>query len=162
MRRSALILLALIQSGVSLVWGGWLISRQVALMPRGGPIDDLEWLRVEFQVSTEDLARIRRLHEGYVPICRDYCQRIDTATEALLGSLSTPGSAAGSEARLIEIATLRARCQAAMLRHFEEVARLMPPEQGRRYLSRVQHIALGSHEKIEKSMASTADGHAHH
>ncbi len=33
-----------------------------------------------------------------------------------------------------EIAQLRADCQKETLRHFLAVSRLMPPEQGRRYL----------------------------
>ena len=40
-----------------------------------------------------------------------------------------------AEEKLVEIASLRARCQADMLRHFDDVSRAMPPAQGARYLA---------------------------
>jgi hypothetical protein len=42
------------------------------------------------------------------------------------------------EAAVAESARLRGECQRNMLKHFYEVSRTMPPEQGRRYLAWVQ------------------------
>ena len=55
--------------------------------------------------------------------------------------------------KLADIAGLRAQCQAAMLRHFVDVSRVMPPEQGRRYLVRMEQLTLGAHEQIEQRMS---------
>jgi len=73
------------------------------------------------------------------------------------------GSTGAATACLEQIGTLRAQCQAAMLQHFEEVSRAMPPEQGPRYLEEMRRLTLGSHEQIEESMAGgKGDAHAHH
>ena len=69
------------------------------------------------------------------------------------------------EEKLIELATLRAQCQAQMLRHFEEVSRAMTPEEGKRYLSEMQRLALGFHENFERSMRempASEHGHGDH
>jgi len=43
---------------------------------------------------------------------------------------------------LAEAAQLRAECESAMLQHFFEVSRAMPPDQAKRYLSWVQEQTL--------------------
>jgi hypothetical protein len=128
------------------------------------PTDDLGWLRLEFKLDTATMARIRQLHSGYLPICRGYCEQIAAKKRELEASLAgAPGVSAAAEKQLAEIGSLRAQCQAAMLRHFEEVSREMPPAQGQRYLAEMRRLTLGSHEQIEASMApSGAAGHDHH
>ena len=37
---------------------------------------ELDWLRAEFRLSDAELARVRALHEGYLPKCEEMCQRI--------------------------------------------------------------------------------------
>ena len=125
--------------------------------------DDLEWFRLEFKLSDVELANIRQLHEGYLPKCRDFCAKIDakkTELKKLLSSNTEPSFII--EQKLIEIATLRARCQAAMIQHFREVSQVMPSAQGNRYLIEMQRLTLGFHEGIERSMSSTsASQHGH-
>jgi len=121
--------------------------------------DDLSWLKKEFRLSGVEMQRVQQLHEGYLPLCREMCGKIaekQNEVEKALGNGEAP------EAKLIELATLRAQCQAQMLRHFEEVSRAMPPEQGKRYLSEMQRLTLGFHQDLERSMGEVpASGHGH-
>ena len=111
--------------------------------------------------ATAEMARIRGLHEGYLPKCGEMCARIAAKKRelehALAGATNITETA---ESRLSELANLRAQCQLQMLRHFAEVSLAMPPDQGRRYLTEMQRLTLGFHELIEQSMSSPAV-HAH-
>lgn len=122
--------------------------------------DDLAWLRHEFHLSDADLARVRKLHEGYLPKCAEMCARIAAKKQELEQALAGQTNfTAAAEKNLSELGALRAQCQAEMLRHFVEVSQAMPPAQGRRYLAEMQRLTLGFHEQIEQSMSK--DGHAH-
>jgi hypothetical protein len=124
--------------------------------------DDLAWLRHEFRLSDAEMLRIRQLHEGYLPKCREMCGRIATKQKEVEAVLANGGTTNSAEQKLIELGTLRAECQAQMLHHFEEVSRAMPTEQGKRYLAEMQRLTLGFHEQIENSMgASPHSGHMH-
>jgi hypothetical protein len=119
--------------------------------------DDLSWLKREFGLTDGEMQHVRQLHEGYMPECREMCAKIaarQSEVEKALASGTVP------DARLVELATLRAQCQAQMLRHFEEVSRAMPSEQGKRYLSEMQRLTLGFHQDFERSMGE-ASGHGH-
>jgi hypothetical protein len=121
--------------------------------------DDLSWLKREFRLSDSEMQRIRQLHEGYLPKCREMCGKIaekQSELEAVLAKGEAP------DTKLTELGLLRAECQTQMLRHFQEVSRAMPPEQGKRYLSEMQRLTLGSHQDLERSMGEMpASGHGH-
>ena len=119
--------------------------------------DDLAWLKREFRLSDSELARIRPLHEGYLPRCREMCAKI-AAKQAEVEQALERGEA--PDDKLVELATLRAQCQAQMLKHFQEVSRAMPAEQGKRYLSEMQRLTLGFHQQFENSMGAAPD-HQH-
>ena len=153
MRRSIFIVLAVTAASVFLFVASSYLASRLCSHHLTRPTDDLDWLRVEFDLKQTDLVRIRHLHEAYIPTCQDYCNRIATKKNALQEDLSG-GDAATEEVeqKLTEIAVLRAQCQAAMLRHFQEVSQAMPPEPGQRYLAEMQRLTLGYHEQIEASM----------
>ena len=107
--------------------------------------------------------RVRKLHEGYLPKCGEMCAKIASKHREVDAALadSTQGTAV-AEQKLVELGALRAQCQGQMLRHFQEVSRAMPPDQGKRYLEEMQRLTLGSHEQIEHSMgAAPPSGHGH-
>lgn len=107
----------------------WLQNRQ----------PELVWLKQEFKLSDAEFARVSQLHEAYLPQCRERCRLIRQMNEQLSRLLATSsGVTPAVETALAERATMRGECQAAMLKHFFEVSRTMPPEQGRRYLAWVQ------------------------
>jgi len=127
------------------------------------PQEDLAWLRREFRLGQEEMSRIRRLHEGYLPVCREWCARIAAKKAELESELSRSGGFTPRAAELVrELAALRAECQVAMLRHFEEVSQAMPPDQGRRYFAEMLRLTLGTHEATERAMALESSGvHEH-
>jgi hypothetical protein len=162
MRRSFIILLGALAVGAAVFAGSFLIARQCCVRQLAAPADDLDWLRREFKLNDAELARVRQLHEGYLPKCGEMCARIAAKKGELESALAgTTNVSSTVEKNLIELGELRAQCQAQMLRHFLEVSQAMPPEQGRRYLAEMQRLTLGSHEEIEQSMSDHA-GHEHH
>ena len=131
-------------------------------MRLSNPADDLSWLREEFRLSDEQMARVRALHQGYLPKCADMCARIAAKKQELgIALAGATNFSPEAEQDLLALGELRARCQAQMLEHFVEVSRAMPPDQGRRYLAEMQQLTLGFHEQIEQSMSDQA-AHEHH
>jgi len=126
--------------------------------------DDLAWLRQEFQLSAAEMARIQKLHEGYLPKCAEMCQKIAAKKQELDAALTGATNVTATvEKKLGELGELRAQCQAQMLRHFAEVSQAMPTEHGKRYYAEMQRLTLGTHEQVEATMSeSTAHGHGSH
>jgi hypothetical protein len=163
MRRSPAFLLGLFAGGIAIFALAYFLAHQISARQVLNPTDDLDWLRQEFRLSEAELARVRQLHEGYLPLCAEMCQKI-AAKKRELESVLEEGTnrVAEVEIKLLELGELRARCQARMLHHFIEVSQAMPPEQGRRYLGQMQRLTLGAHEQIEKSMSDHPPAHGHH
>jgi hypothetical protein len=154
MRRPVLILVSLFLSGIILAGVSYLAAKRMSCSGSAGSGDDLAWLQKEFRLTDAEMARIRPLHDGYLPKCHEMCERIAAKQRELHEVVSqAPGSNEVIQVKLGEVAALRAQCQAQMLAHFWEVSQAMPAEQGRRYLEQMQHLTLGSHEQLEKSMA---------
>ena len=163
MKRSLLQLILVLLAGVAMFQGAHWVACRLCVARAAESLDDLRWLRMEFQLRDPELARIRQLHNGYLPQCRHYCQQIADKKAALGNRLENGGSAGDTKETLREIALLRVECQTEMLRHFEAVSREMPPAQGARYLAKMRELTLGAHERVEKSMAAPAAApHAHH
>jgi hypothetical protein len=161
MNRSLIILLAALVLGAALFGGSYAVSRRVCERCMSQSVSDLDWLQKEFHLNDAEMARIQKLHEGYLPKCAEMCAKIaDKKSEletALNGSTNVNPVA---QQKLAELAALRAQCQAQMLRHFTEVSQTMPPEQGRRYLAEMQRLTLGFHEQTEQTMSGSM-GHEH-
>jgi hypothetical protein len=157
MKKLLLILAGVMAVGLLVFAASWRVAERVCIHQVAKNPDDLLWLQREFHLSDAELARVRKLHESYLPKCEEYCGEIarrQARVEALLkaGKLDDPDL----ETNLREIGVWRARCQAEMLRHFQAVARAMPPEQGRRYLDVLTQWTLGAHQQIEARMAADA------
>lgn len=163
MRRSPAILLGLLAAGVAIFAAAYFLAHHICARQINNPADDLDWLRQEFRLSEAELARVRQLHDGYLPECVEMCRQI-AAKKRELEDVLTGGTnlVAEVEPKLIQLGELRARCQARMLQHFVEVSHAMPPEQGRRYLAQMQRLTLGFHEQIEQSMSDHPPAHGHH
>ncbi len=137
-------------------WG----ASRVRLVAGGRAPDELAWLAHEFQLTDAEVARIRPLHEAYLPKCEAMCARLAAKhrelADVLRGATNVPPEA---ERKLAEAAALRAECPAQMLRHFQEVARAMPPEPGARYLAEMQRLTLGLPGRLEDAMTHPAHEH---
>ena len=96
---------------------------------------ELMWLKQEFNLSDAEFKRVLELHSGYLPQCREMCRRIDEQNGKLQKLLANASAMTQEiESAVAESARLRGECQRNMLRHFFDVSRTMPPEQGKRYL----------------------------
>jgi hypothetical protein len=158
MNRSLIILLGALALAAAVFAGSYFVSQRACVMTRSA--DDLSWLRDEFHLSDAEMARVRQLHEGYMPQCAKMCALIAAKnTEAQTALGGGTNVTAQAQRKLTELGELRAQCQAQMLRHFIEVSQAMPPEQGRRYLAEMKKLTLGFHEEIEQSMSDHAGHH---
>jgi len=83
--------------------------------------DAMEWLRTDFNLNPGQYAAIRTLHAEFARECSDHCSAIMAARRR--------GDSTASIARLED------HCVRAMAEHFHQVAALMPPGEGRRYLA---------------------------
>ena len=95
--------------------------------------DAMEWLRVDFHLTDAQFASIRRLHDAYAGTCAEHCRLIQEATRAR-NAFADPAAASEAERKL---QALRAHCETAIAGHVRQVAALMSPEDGRRYLALV-------------------------
>lgn len=163
MRRSLILLLILAASAGVLFLGAVQVSNRLCCEHLWQTADELKWLEQEFKLDRTRLEHIRALHEGYKPVCRGFCEQIDDRKREVRQLLGEGLSVTPEvERKLADISSLRAQCQSAMLRHFDEVSRAMPPAEGRRYLSEMRRLTLESHEQIESTMTRPAHAtHAH-
>lgn len=92
---------------------------QVQAAARAG--NALEWLRVEFKLTDAQYAAIKRLHEQYGTVCAAHCTAIQNAQQR--------------GASPAQIAALENQCVESMTEHFQRVAAIMSPQEGRRYLA---------------------------
>lgn len=164
MRKPALILVIALVIGAALFGGAFLCARYVCVQHAAQSTDDLDWFRMEFRLSDFDMAKVRTLHEGYLPICEKNCQDIAAKKRELTKAVAAGTNSTETLDQLrSEVAELRSKCQAEMLDHFKEVSLAMPPEQGQRYLAEMKRITLGAHEAVEESMSGASEhGHEHH
>ena len=143
MNRSLIILLGALALAAAVFAGSYFVSQRACVTTMTRSADDLSWLRDEFHLSDTEMARVRQLHEGYMPQCAKMCALIAAKnTEAQTALGGGTNVTAQAQRKLTELGELRAQCQAQMLRHFIEVSQAMPPEQGRRYLAAVAPDSL--------------------
>lgn len=161
MRKPLLIVLAALMFGVIVFAGAYFGVRHLCVEGMAQSTDDLDWLRVEFHLTDADLAKVRVLHEGYLPICETNCIQIAARQRALALAIAAGTNTPATLDQLRgEVSALRSKCQSEMLAHFEEVSLALPPGQGQRYLAEMKRLTLGSHEQVEASMSGT-NGHGH-
>jgi hypothetical protein len=116
------------------------------------PQPGLAWLKNEFKLSDAEFSRITKLHEAYLPQCAQRCTRIAELNRELEQLLSQASAVTPAiETVLAKRAKMRADCEAEMLNHFLEVSRMMPPEQGQRYLQWVEQQTFLNGQAMEQS-----------
>jgi hypothetical protein len=164
MRKPLLILAVALAVAAACFAGAYFCARHYCVQRMAQSTDDLDWLRTEFRLGNADLAKVRKLHEGYLPICERNCESIAAKKLELAKAVAAgTNSPATLEQLKAGVVALRTRCQSEMLAHFEEVSRAMPPAQGKRYLSEMKRLTLDTHEQVEETMSGTSGhGHEHH
>lgn len=146
MKRSVVVLLA----GLFVAVAGYCAFYFAGASPRRELLEsqtpELLWLKQEFNLSDAEFNRISKLHENYLPECKEMSRRIDQTNAALKQLLTSRADVTPEiEKALVDAAQLRVHCQKMMLTHFYEVARSMPPDQGKRYLEWVQEKTFLPH-----------------
>ena len=160
MNRSLFILLGALALGAAIFAGSYFASQRTCMMCETRTTDDLGWMRSEFQLSDLELARIRQLHEDYLPKCAEMCAKIAAKQRELESALANATNlTAEAQTKLSELAGLRAQCQAQMLQHLLDVSRTMPLAAGQRYFAEMQRVTLGLPEPTEQAMSGTDPGH---
>jgi hypothetical protein len=165
MRKGGLILLVGLVLGAAAFSGFYYLGTARCRTIMHEPQPELAWLKQEFQLSDAEFARITAVHEGYLPQCAERCRVIEEQN-AKLKELLTKDATVSPEVQnlLIERAKTRAQCETEMLKHFQEVSRAMPPEQGRRYLTWVQEQTVLRAQAMEARHRADGAQHmgAHH
>lgn len=127
------------------------------------PAPQLAWLKHEFSLSEPEFARIRELHEAYLPRCEQMCQRIAGKNAELRELLKSSTKVTPEiQQKLAEAGALRADCQKAMLQHFFQVSESMPPAQGKRYLDWIREKMFLSQGGMMHDTASAGQSHDSH
>ncbi len=117
---TALLALAI---GAAAAGGFYLSQRDPELRRAARERDAMAWLRTEYRLTAAQEAAITKLQSAYAVVCTEHCLRIEAARKR-------PAPAA-------EMAALEKTCTDAMRTHFTEVAGLMSPGEGERYLREV-------------------------
>ena len=150
MRKAGLILVLGILVATVAFAGFYYLGTAPSRAMMNEPQPELAWLKKEFKLSDAEFERITKLHEAYLPQCAERCQRIAEQNQQLQQLLQqSPSVTPEIQALLGARAQTRANCEAEMLKHFREVSRTMPPEQGRRYLQWVEQHTLFDTQPME-------------
>jgi hypothetical protein len=121
------------------------------------PQPELAWLKKEFHLSNAEYTRVVRLHEAYLPECAKHCLVIDEQNRKLRQLLDRASAVTPEiQALLVQRARTRADCERDMLKHFVEVSRTMPAEQGKRYLAWVEQQTYLNGSDMERRMSNRA------
>ena len=100
--------------------------------------DAMAWLRADFDLSEEQFAAIKRLHDGYSLVCEEHCREIMRAQRAR-NELKTRAGASAADIAAAErrVEELRLVCESAIATHVRACARHMSPRAAERYLALV-------------------------
>ncbi len=114
------------------------------------PAGEMEWLRGEFELNDAQFAKIKALHEAYMPRCALMCQRIAEANSKV-DSLVDRNQAVTPEieSALKNASLVQEECREKMLAHIYAAGAVMNPESGGRYL------AMMKPRLIQVGLAST-------
>ncbi len=125
---------------------------------------ELAWLKKEFHLDDAEFQRISELHAAYQTHCAEMCGPDCGQERRVAGAARQPTtrSPRKSKSKLSEAAQIRADCQAAMLAHFCEVSRTMPPAEGKRYLAWVAEKTSAPCKTCLTRPAQSAHDPGHH
>lgn len=123
--------------------------------------DSLMWVRQEFKLGGEQLARVETMHEAYELVCADHCRAIADMRKELqrLRTANAPqAEIAAAEAKAVSVDSL---CVTSTQQHIKEVAAVIGGDEGRRYLSivlpRVASFDHAAPATLDMQQTSTHD-----
>ena len=140
-------LLVAILVGLGAAVGAFFVCTYLATQPmraiNAAPGAELLWLRGEFKLTDGQFAHIKLLHEKYSVQCDAMCREI-ARVNARLDRLISAGREVTPElsSAMDEAARVQANCRRAMLSHIYEVAAIMEPTQGARYVQMMKEVII--------------------
>ena len=144
MNRSLVIVVGAFALGVILFVGAFAISQRLCRACVAEPPGGLRWLQSEYQLDNQEMTRIQKLHNDYLTNCDAMCRMITAKQQEVEAALNNATNVSPvAQQKLDDLAACRAHCQSQMVQYFESVSRMMPPDQGRRYLADMEKNTLG-------------------
>ena len=126
----------------------------------------LLWLRVEFKLPAEKMARIAQMHEAYQGTCEEHCRKIREARadlRKLQSAQAAPSEIAAAEAKSNAVALI---CTTSLETHLREIASVIGGDEGQRYLSivlpRIAHFDHAGAPNLNLDTNTQPHDHAHH
>lgn len=121
--------------------------------------DDLAWLRQEFGANEGQMKVLAGLQEAYRRRSEALVQSVESASHRVAMALDASGELTPSiRADLAELEAARARSHEGALQHCIEVARVLGPEQGPRYLREMERVLIGLHVRHHKQAPGGSHG----
>jgi len=146
MMRPLLLAVAVLLSAASVGWGAYLLG---VGNQKGGTTtreDSLTWMVREFELTRAQEAAIREVHQVYTGRCEEHCEAIRRARTSLKEAMTQSAEKADRAERQLQ--ELTHACEREILQHVRQVAALMSPRQGERYLRLVlPEIAVFDHNQ---------------
>ena len=128
-----------------------------SLRSRESPQDvGLRWLKDEYHLGDAAFERVSILHRDYFQQCDKMCRQIDAAGRPLLWRSRHRGSKTGQlDAQFNKEQAICADCEKAATDHLNQVAALMPPEQGKRFLDDILPILQQQRREHDRRVSSS-------
>jgi hypothetical protein len=96
----------------------------------------LRWLKEEYHLDDATFERVSALHREYFVQCSQMCRKLGEADRPLLWrNRQRNRQSVAFEARLSKEQALCAECEKKATEHLRQVAEMMPPGQGERFLN---------------------------
>jgi hypothetical protein len=132
------------------------ITRE-SLRPRESPQEiGLRWLKEEYLLDAAAFGRIRALHDEYFTQCTKMCRQIAAAARPLLWRARHRSREYGDVGVQLSLEqALCGDCEKAAVQHLQQVAVLMPPAEGKRFLDDVLPALQQQRREHERLVSSS-------
>lgn len=111
-------------------------------------VDELEWLRREFNLSEAQLKQVQEVHAKYLPVCELLCEQVIEAQGGLERALlEATEFTTEVDVALARFSRIKEDCHRSMLQHVYEVAAVMEPGQRQLYLERAK-AQVTMHDRV--------------
>ena len=148
MIRSLIIVLGALALGAALFMGSFAASQRLCRVCVAQPPGSLVWLKKEYHLNNDEMARIQKLHNDYLSQCDAMCRMITAKQQEVEEVLNTATNINPvAQQKLNDLEVCRIHCQAQMLQYFINVSQVMPPDQGHQYLAEMERNTLGLSQK---------------
>ncbi|MFT3868693.1 MAG: hypothetical protein QM715_09350 [Nibricoccus sp.] len=154
---------------LGLVAGGstYLCFRKPLPVASAGEDASLLWLRSDFNLPADKMARIAQLHEAYRGICDEHCRQIREARVTVKKMRAASAEHCDIVAAEAKVADLDRVCVTSLEAHLREIAGVIGGNEGERYLAvvlpRIAHFDHSGAPNLNLDTTDkTHDHHAHH